>query len=131
MGKLVHGIHHVALKCEGLAEFERVVAFYRDILDMEPVRTWGEGENVGVMLAAGSSCIEIFANAVDHPGQGAIRHVALAVSDVDACVAAVRAAGDVEFGAAATGCRLSLPQRIRFLRGGGRRRRRCGRGDRR
>ena len=93
MGKLVHGIHHVALKCEGLAEFERVVAFYRDILDMEPVRTWGEGENVGVMLAAGSSCIEIFANAVDHPGQGAIRHVALAVSDVDACVAAVRTAG--------------------------------------
>ena len=68
MGKLVHGIHHVALKCEGLAEFERVVAFYRDILDMEPVRTWGEGENVGIMLAAGSSCIEIFANAVDHPG---------------------------------------------------------------
>ena len=55
MGKLVHGIHHVALKCEGLAEFERVVAFYRDILDMEPVRTWGEGENVGIMLAAGSS----------------------------------------------------------------------------
>ena len=93
MGKLVHGIHHVALKCEGLAEFERVVAFYRDILDMEPVRTWGEGENVGIMLAAGFSCIEIFANAVDHPGQGAIRHVALAVSDVDACVAAVRAAG--------------------------------------
>ena len=41
-----------------------------------------------------------------------------------------RAAGAVEHSAAATACKLSL-QRIRFLRGGGRRRRRCGRGDRR
>ena len=45
------------------------------------------------MLNTGAGMMEIFANGDGYPGQGAIRHMAFAVKDVDGCVAAVREAG--------------------------------------
>ena len=93
MSKLIRGTHHVALKCAGTAEFQKTVAFYTQVLGLEPVRSWGEGTGSGIMLSTGNSLIEIFANGEDRPGEGAIRHFALATDDVDACAAAVRAAG--------------------------------------
>ena len=93
MSVKVTGIHHIALKACGLEQFQKTVSFYHDLLGLPVARTWGEGENVGIMLDTGAGLIEIFANAVDAPGQGAVRHVALAVEDTDACVEAVRAAG--------------------------------------
>ena len=89
----VSGIHHLALKCQGVDEFEKTVHFYRNILGIPMARCWGEGENAGIMLDTGAGLLEIFANAPDKLGMGAIRHMALAVEDVDACVDAVRAAG--------------------------------------
>ena len=89
----ITGIHHVAIKCCGVAEFEKTVAFYRDVLGLSTARTWGEGENVGIMLDTGAGLFEIFANATDRPETGALRHIALAVEDTDACIEAVRAAG--------------------------------------
>jgi len=92
--KLTKGIHHIALKCKGLEHFEKTVHFYRDLLGMEVVRTWGEGINIGMMIhIGGGSMLEIFANVDDELGMGALRHMALAVDDVDACVAAVAAEG--------------------------------------
>ena len=93
MSVKVTGIHHIALKACGLEQFQKTVSFYHDLLGLPVARTWGEGENVGIMLDTGAGLIEIFANAVDAPGQGAVRHMALAVEDTDACVEAVRAAG--------------------------------------
>lgn len=93
MEKLVTGIHHVALKCCGVAAYEKTVDFYTRILGMEIVRTWGEGTGAGAMVTGGSGIIEIFANGEDQPGQGAVRHVALSTPSVDACVEAVRAEG--------------------------------------
>ena len=92
MGSLICGIHHVALKCDGTAEFEKTLHFYQDILGLEPVRSWGEGENAGAMLSTGDGLLEIFASGRKLP-QGAIRHFALRTERVDDCVAAVRAAG--------------------------------------
>lgn len=92
MGSLICGIHHVALKCDGTAEFEKTLHFYQDILRLEPVRSWGEGENAGAMLSTGDGLLEIFASGRKLP-QGAIRHFALRTERVDDCVAAVRAAG--------------------------------------
>lgn len=92
MGSLICGIHHVALKCDGTAEFEKTLHFYQDILGLEPVRSWGEGENAGAMLSTGGGLLEIFASDRKLP-QGAIRHFALRTERVDDCVAAVRAAG--------------------------------------
>ena len=93
MSVKVTGIHHISLKACGLEQFQKTVSFYHDLLGLPVARTWGEGENVGIMLDTGAGLIEIFANAVDAPGQGAVRHMALAVEDTDACVEAVRAAG--------------------------------------
>jgi len=89
----VTGIHHLALKCQGVDEFNKTIYFYRDILGLPVARCWGEGENIGMMLDTGAGILEIFANASDKLGMGAIRHMALAVEDVDACVEAVRAEG--------------------------------------
>ena len=92
MDSLICGIHHVALKCDGTAEFEKTLHFYQDVLGLEPVRSWGEGENAGAMLSTGDGLLEIFASGRKLP-QGAIRHFALRTERVDDCVAAVRAAG--------------------------------------
>lgn len=93
MKQKIKGVHHIALKAKGLEKFEKLVAFYRDILGMPTVREWGEGENRGVMLSTGDGLMELFANAPDELSAGAVRHIALATDDVDGCIEAVRAAG--------------------------------------
>lgn len=89
----IKGIHHVALKCCGVEEFEKTVGFYRDILGLSVVRTWGTGTNSGAMLETGSGIIEVFADAETTLPQGAVRHFALLTDDVDRCIELVRAAG--------------------------------------
>ena len=90
---MIKGVHHIALKCLGVEAFEKTVQFYRDVLGLRVVRAWGEGEGSGIMLTTGDAMLEIFASGTDLPGQGAIRHFALATDDVDACARAVEAAG--------------------------------------
>ena len=89
----VTGIHHIALKCRGIEEFEKTLAFYNGILGLPIVRRWGSDEKSAVMLDTGAGMLEIFANAPDRLSAGALRHLAFAVTDTDACVSAVRAAG--------------------------------------
>lgn len=89
----VTGIHHIALKCCGVEEFEKTVHFYRDILGLPVARTWGVGAQAAVMLDTGAGLFEIFANGTDRLSAGALRHIALDVVDTDACIEAVRAAG--------------------------------------
>lgn len=93
MEKLINGIHHVALKCKGVEEFQKTIHFYKDILGLDVARTWGSGNDAGIMLDTGCGILEIFASAEEDLPQGAIRHFALATDDVDACIAAVREAG--------------------------------------
>ena len=89
----ITGIHHVALKCQGIEHFEETVHFYCDILGIPLLRSWGREETRAVMLDTGAGILEIFSNAPDRLGEGSLRHIALAVEDTDACVEAVRAAG--------------------------------------
>lgn len=89
----IKGVHHIALKAKGTEEYNRLFSFYHDILALPLVRTWGEGEDIGAMLDTGAGLLELFANAENEPGQGAIRHMAFDVTDTDACVEAVRKAG--------------------------------------
>ena len=89
----ITGVHHIALKACGIDAFNKTVKFYRDILGMKEVRTWGEGENSGIMIDSGAGMLEIFANGKDMPGMGALRHLAFAVENVDACAEAVRKEG--------------------------------------
>ncbi len=90
---LITGIHHIALKCCGMEHYEKTIAFYRDILGIPVVRMWGEGEHLGIMLDTGAGILEIFSDGTDMPGEGALRHIAFATKDTDACIEAVRNAG--------------------------------------
>lgn len=89
----INGIHHIALKAKGLENYKRMLEFYHGILGLPIVRSWGEGENLGAMLDTGAGLLEIFSNAPDVLSEGALRHIAFAVDDVDVCVEAVRSAG--------------------------------------
>ena len=92
--KSIIGIHHVSLKAKGAEAFERTVSFYRDILGLSVAREWGRSpEDRAVMLDTGAGYIEIFSNAPDVRPGGTIRHGALDVTDTDAVISAVRAAG--------------------------------------
>lgn len=86
---LIKGIHHVSMKCCNEAEYNKTIAFYRDVLGLEVVRVWP----AGIMLAAGNQLIEIFHDADRQLEQGVIRHFAFATDDVDACAKAVEDAG--------------------------------------
>ena len=89
----IKGIHHIALKCHGIDEFDKTVAFYSEILGLPVARRWGEGISQGIMLDTGAGLLEIFADASDYPESSIVRHFAFDVEDTDACVEAVRAAG--------------------------------------
>lgn len=93
MKKLINGIHHAALKCDSMDRFEKVIRFYSVVLGMDILRRWGEGSESGAMIDTGSGIIEVFANAADLPGTGAIRHIAFSCDSPDDCIEAVRAAG--------------------------------------
>lgn len=86
---MVRGIHHVALKCRTPEQYEKTIAFYRDVLGMPVKRSWV----TGTMLDTGAGVMEIFNDAEDDLPQGMIRHFALDVPDTDACVKAVKEAG--------------------------------------
>ncbi len=117
---LTKGIHHIALKARGRAEFDRTMNFYCDLLGCRLVRSWGEGENIAAMVDCGGSMLEIFANGNEVPGEGALRHMAFAVDDVDACVEKVRAAGyeiTVEPNDIVIPSEIPFPVRIAFCNG--------------
>ncbi len=118
---LTKGVHHIALKAKGVAAFEKTMHFYTELLGMPLVRTWGSGEDLGAMVAIGNgSMMELFSNGPDELGAGAIRHMAFAVDDVDACVKAVRDAGyeiTIEPKDIVIGSVPPLPARIAFCIG--------------
>ncbi len=86
------GFHHVAVR---VGDLERAVAFYADALGMTVSKAWGEGDGRAVMLDAGNgNYLELFAGGTDGPKEGgAILHVALRATDVDAALRRARTAG--------------------------------------
>ena len=89
-----NGIHHVAIKAKGYDAFQKMMHFYTELLGMPVVRTWGQGDESAAMLDTGDGAMmEVFANAPDELGMGALRHIAFACEDVDAMIARVREAG--------------------------------------
>lgn len=117
---LVQGIHHVALKCENEAMFEKTVEFYTRVLGLPVLRSWGTGERRGIMLNTGCGILEIFAAGRVSDTTGTVNHLAFAAVDVDSCIAAVHEAGyavtvepkDIVIPAA-----VPFPARIAFCRG--------------
>lgn len=90
---MISGIHHVALRCNGVEEFEKAVHFYRDLLGLKVVKTWGGGDALCIMLDTGAGCMEIFSNGDKPMEQGMLLHVAFRTDNVDELVEKVRAEG--------------------------------------
>ncbi|MBQ6947525.1 MAG: VOC family protein [Clostridia bacterium] len=89
----INGVHHIALKAKGLDQYQKLIAFYHGLLGMPVVRTWGSATAPACMLSTGDAMLELFSDAPDCLGMGALRHLALATNDVDGCIEIVRNAG--------------------------------------
>lgn len=89
----VTGIHHVAIKACGIDDYNKTIDFYHNILGLPIVRTWESDGMPAAMADTGAGMMEIFASGDSYPGQGALRHIAFEVDDVDAYTEAARKAG--------------------------------------
>lgn len=122
MSKLIKGTHHIALKYESVEVFEKSMHFFKDVLGLELVRTWGSGDELGAMLSTGNSLLEMFSFGSVSTETGSVNHFALATDDVDACIEAAKAEGleilkgpkDIVIGSVPP-----FPARIGFCRGWG------------
>lgn len=89
----IKGIHHVAIKANGVEQFEKTINFYKEILGLPLIRRWEKGGAFCAMLDTGAGILELFSNADCEPQLGPLRHIAFEVESVDDCIEAVRAAG--------------------------------------
>lgn len=85
----ITGIHNVALKASTPEEYDRIIKFYNEVLELPIARTWAKG----IMFETGAGIIEVFNDAELALPQGTIRHFAFAVNDVDRVISRVRDAG--------------------------------------
>ena len=86
---MVKGLHHVSMRTENAEDYQKAKDFYCNVLGLSVWREWA----AGVLIDTGNGYIEIFNNAGGDPGYGAIRHFALADTDVDSTIEKVRQAG--------------------------------------
>ena len=109
---LVRQLHHYSMKCETPEEAARARDFYCGVLGMPVAREWAQG----FMLDCGGSYVEVFTNGAGTKTTGALRHIALAVDDADACAEAVRSAGYEVF-LGPKNITVPVPARIAFCFG--------------
>ncbi|MBR5783378.1 MAG: VOC family protein [Clostridia bacterium] len=117
---MITGIHHIAIKAQGVDEFNKVLYFYGELLGLTEVRRWGSEESPIVMLDTGAGLLEIFADAAEKPTVGAVHHIAFATDDVDGHIEKVRNAGFeiiMEPKDIVIGSEPPYPARIAFCRG--------------
>lgn len=89
IGKLVTGLQHIGLPTN---DMDATVKFYRSLGFEIAHETVNNGERV-CSLRLGSVCVESYENGQAAGKAGAIDHICLDVTDVDAAWEAVRAAG--------------------------------------
>lgn len=92
MEKMLQGVHHISLKPQGAAEFEKTVAFYEG-LGLRTVRQWAKDGALGAMLDAGNCIIEITSNGDGRREDGAVNHFAFATDRVDSIIESLRGQG--------------------------------------
>ena len=89
----IKGIHHIAIKANGVEKFEETIRFYNEILGLPVIRRWERPGMLCAMVDTGSGILELFSNAECEPQPGPLRHIAFEVENVEECIEAVRAAG--------------------------------------
>lgn len=86
---MILGLHHISMKTKDDSEYEKVRAFYADLLGLHILKEC----EACTLFDTGSGLVEVFRNGTGPMPQGVIRHMAFAVNDVDAAIEKVRAAG--------------------------------------
>ena len=89
----IKGMHHVSIKTNGVKQYNKTVDFYCNLLGMDIIRQWQNGDVLGAMINAGNTIIELGSNADADHSLSPIRHIALLVDSVDECVKLVSDAG--------------------------------------
>lgn len=113
---MIKGVHHVSLRANGTAAYEKAIHFYTELLECTVVRTWGAPG--GTMLSAGNCILEVMANGPAQDQDGHWSHLAFLVEDVDAIVEKVRTAGyEITMEPNARNLGGSYPIYIAFCRG--------------
>ena len=75
-----------------MADLERSVSFYRDLLGLREQTRFNFGQERLVFLCAGGGWVELIEDGAAPPPTGVVDHVALRVDDLDALVARLRSA---------------------------------------
>lgn len=89
MSKLLQGTHHICLRAKDQEQLDQVIHFYHEVLGMDYVR----GFPGMAMLDTGDGTVMELCIGEAPTHTGSIVHFALRTDDVDACIAAVTAAG--------------------------------------
>ncbi len=86
----ITGVHHINIQAGSIEEYNKTIEFYRDILGLPIIRTWGEGN---AMMDAGNTLIEIMTKPKETHLEGILDHFALAADDTDGIIERIRSAG--------------------------------------
>jgi len=116
----IFGIHHLAVRCRGVEQFEQAIRFYTEVLQFPLVRTWKSGDNLCAMVDVGGSMLELFSNGTGDFGTEPFPHLAFKTDDTDACIDKVRTAGceiTMEPTDIVIGSTPPYPARIAFCKG--------------
>lgn len=86
---VISGIHHISMKCQSDTEYEKAKKFYIDILGLSILK---ECESC-ILMNTDNGIIEVFRNASETLPQGAIRHFAFTVNNIEEIAKSVENAG--------------------------------------
>ena len=89
MSKLLNGTHHICLNPRNAEEFDQAFRFYHEVLGMDVVRSY---DGFAMLDTGDGTVMELYIGSRED-GPGSISHFAFRTNDLDACIAAVTAAG--------------------------------------
>lgn len=90
---MIKGLHHVALRCSNLDNYNETLDFYENIIGMKVKYSWGEGLYAATMMELNGGIIEIFASGRAPGDIGAINHFCFEADDPEVAVRKVQEAG--------------------------------------
>ncbi len=113
---MIKGLHHVSLKTCSDEQYDRVKKFYSELLGLPIIKEC----EACALFDIGSGIVEIFRDGKENLNQGAIRHFAFSVDDVDEYIETVRKEGYeifIEPKDVLIGGDVNFPARVGFCKG--------------
>lgn len=89
----ITGVHHVALHPATSKQYDKTLAFYRNLLGCETVRAWDVDGRRGAFLNTGNCILEVVLRDDGVQEYGALHHIALATDDLDGAASTFGSSG--------------------------------------